>query len=384
MAAAPLSGIRIVELAGIGPGPFCGMMLADHGADVIRIDRPRLPGRGGEMSDPLLRSRRSIALDLKRPDSIAAVRRIVAGADGLIEGFRPGVTERLGLGPEVLLGDNPALVYGRMTGWGQDGPMAGEPGHDINYLALSGTLHALGRAGEAPTPPINLLGDFGGGGMMLAFGMLAALIHARATGEGQVVDAAMTDGSALLATMIWGFRAGGRWSDARGTNLLDTGAPFYDSYQTADGGWVSLAAIEPQFYAELRQVMGLDDPAWDAQSASGRWPALKAELARRFRTRTRDEWVAVFQGREVCFAPVLGFAEALAHPHNRARGTFVEAGSVVQPAPAPRYSHSETVAPRMEDDRDDAGVLASLGFGEAEIAALGFQTSTSSGAGRRA
>ncbi|NJR79018.1 CoA transferase [Sphingomonas corticis] len=373
MTTPPLSGLRVVEFAGIGPGPFAGMMLADHGAQVIRIDRGvRGDGIGVANKDPLLRNRRSVSLDLKKPESIAAVRLIVAGADAIIEGFRPGVMERLGLGPDVLLADNPRLVYGRMTGWGQTGPMAPEPGHDINYIAISGALHALGRAGEKPTPPINLVGDFGGGGMVLAFGMLAALLHAQRTGEGQVVDAAMTDGSALLMTMMWGFRAMGRWRDERGTNLLDTAAHFYDTYETADGKYVSLGAIEPQFYAEFRAVMGLSDARWDAQMDARQWPALKEEVARLFATGTRDEWVARFKGHDVCFAPVLGFDEAVADPHNAARGTFVTAGGVTQPAPAPRYSASPTVAPAMAGERQDAAVLRDLGFGEEEIAALGF------------
>lgn len=367
----PLHGLRIVELAGIGPGPFCGMMLADHGAEVIRIDRGTRSGITVDAQDPLLRSRRSIALDLKRPEAVAAVRRIAQRSDGLIEGYRPGVAERLGLGPDVLLADNPRLVYGRMTGWGQTGPMAHEPGHDINYLALSSALHAFGRARGKPTPPINMVADFGGGGMLLAFGMLAALLHAQRTGEGQVVDAAMTDGSALLMSMIWGFRAAGRWSDTRGENLLDTGAPFYDTYATADGRWVSLGAIEPQFYAEFRRVMGLDDAQWDRQMDPRAWPSLKAELERRFGERTRDEWVAAFAGHEVCFAPVLGFDDALAHPHNVARGTFTQAGGVAQPAPAPRYSSSGTVAPAMAGERRDAAVLHDLGFSPQEVAALG-------------
>lgn len=372
MSTPPLHGIRVIEFAGIGPGPFAGMMLADHGAEVIRIDRgARGDGIGVADKDPLLRSRKSVALDLKKPASVAAVRRIVAGADAIIEGFRPGVMERLGLGPEVLLADNPKLVYGRMTGWGQTGPMAREPGHDINYIALSGVLHALGRKGEKPTPPINLAGDFGGGGMLLAFGMLAALLHARATGEGQVVDAAMTEGSSLLMTMMWGFRAMGRWSDARGTNLLDTAAHFYDTYETADGKYVSLGAIEPQFYAELRAVMDLSDEKWAAQMDSRRWPALKEEIAARFREKTRAEWVAAFRGHEVCFAPVLGFDDAYADEHNVARGAFVEAGGVRQPAPAPRYSASETVAPAMHRERRDAAVLSDLGFSADEVAALG-------------
>jgi alpha-methylacyl-CoA racemase len=369
----PLHGIRVVEFAGIGPGPFAGMMLADHGAEVIRIDRgARGDGIGVATRDPLLRNRKSIALDLKKPESIAAVHRLVAQADAIIEGFRPGVMERLGLGPDVLLAGNPRLVYGRMTGWGQTGPMAPEPGHDINYIALSGVLNALGRAGEKPTPPINLAGDFGGGGMFLAFGMLAALLHAQRTGEGQVVDAAMTEGSSVLMSMMWGFRAMGRWQDARGTNLLDTAAHFYDTYETSDGKYVSLGAIEPQFYAEFRKVAGLDDPKWDAQMDARGWAGLKDELTALFKTRARDEWDALFKGHDICFAPVLGFDEAAAHPHNVAREAFVTAGGVTQPAPAPRYSSSPTVAPVMSGERQDAAVLRELGFSEEEIAGLGF------------
>jgi alpha-methylacyl-CoA racemase len=374
MAKPPLDGIRVIEFAGIGPGPFAGMMLADHGAEVIRIDRASPSGLSLaiDVKDPLLRSRKSIALDLKNPQAIAAVRRIVASADAIIEGFRPGVMERLGLGPDVLLADNPRLVYGRMTGWGQTGPMAHEPGHDINYIALSGVLHALGRAGEKPTPPINLAGDFGGGAMFLAFGMLAALLHAARTGEGQVVDAAMTEGSSLLMSMMWGFRAMGRWSDERGTNLLDTAAHFYDTYETRDGKFVSLGAIEPQFFAEFRRVAGLDDAKWDRQMDPRGWAALKDDLTALFLTKTRDEWVETFHGHDICFAPVLGFDEAAAHPHNVAREAFVTAAGVRQPAPAPRYSASSTVAPRMADQRDDAGTLRELGFDPDEIAALGF------------
>ena len=385
MAPPPLAGLRIVEMAGIGPGPFCGMMLADHGAEVIRIDRGVQPGFSDPALDPLLRSRRTIALDLKTAPGIAAVRRIAATADGLIEGFRPGVMERLGLGPDTLLGDNPRLVYGRMTGWGQDGPLAQEPGHDINYIALSGALHAFGRAGDRPTPPINMVGDFGGGGMLLAFGMLAALIHAQRTGEGQVVDAAMTDGSALLMTMIWGFRAMGRWSDARGTNLLDGGAPFYDTYATQDGKWIAVGAIEPAFYAALRRVLRLDDPLWNRQFDPAAWPAMREALAARFLTRPRDGWVEAFAGTEACVTPVLDYAEAAAHPHNGQRGTLTAAGGVTQPAPAPRYSASATVPPAMAGRRDDAATLADLGFSPAEIAELGHQAARStSTAGFRA
>ncbi|MEO8374986.1 MAG: CaiB/BaiF CoA-transferase family protein [Sphingomonas bacterium] len=370
MATAPLAGLRILEIAGIGPGPFCGMMLADHGAEVIRIERPGDTGLSTAAKDPLVRSRRSIMLDLKKPEAVLAVRKLAKDCDGLIEGFRPGVMERLGLGPDVLLTDNPALVYGRMTGWGQTGPMAREPGHDINYIAISGVLHAIGDAGGKPVAPINLVGDFGGGGMMLAFGMLAAILQAQATGQGQIVDCAMTEGSAVLASMVWGFRAMGMWGNPRGANLLDGGAHFYDTYETSDGKWVSIGAIEPQFYAGLRRVMGLEGAEWDAQFATSGWPELKAELARRFRTRTRDDWVFAFDGHEVCFAPVLSFDEAVAHPHNQARGAFVEAGGVIQPAPAPRYSVSETVPPRMAGGAETGTILAENGFSEEEIAAL--------------
>jgi alpha-methylacyl-CoA racemase len=347
------------------------MMLADHGADVIRIDRGVQPGFSNPARDPLLRSRRSIALDLQTPQGTAAVRRIVGQADGLIEGFRPGVMERLGLGPETLLEDNTRLVYGRMTGWGQDGPMAQAPGHDINYIALSGALHAFGRAGEKPAPPINMVGDFGGGGMLLAFGMLAALLHAQRTGEGQVVDAAMTDGSALLMSMIWGFRAMNRWSDTRGANLLDGGAPFYDTYETQDGKWIAVGAIEPAFYAALRNVLALTDPLWDRQFDPAAWPTMRAELTDRFRTAPRDAWVAAFAGSQACVTPVLSFDEAAAHPHNAQRGTLATVEGVIQPAPAPRYSSSRTVAPAMASARDDAATLADLGFSAQEIAELG-------------
>ncbi|MEO9130796.1 MAG: CaiB/BaiF CoA-transferase family protein [Sphingomonas sp.] len=370
MATPPLAGLRILEIAGIGPGPFCGMMLADHGAEVIRVERAGGAGLSAAAKDPLLRSRRSIVLDLKKPEAVAAVRKLAQGCDGLIEGFRPGVMERLGLGPELLLSDNPKLVYGRMTGWGQTGPMAAEPGHDINYIAIAGVLHAIGEAGGKPVAPINLVGDFGGGGMMLAFGMLAAILQAQATGQGQVVDCAMSEGSAVLSSMVWGFRAMGMWGNPRGANLLDGGAHFYDTYETSDGKWVSIGAIEPQFYAALRKVMGLEGGEWNAQFASAGWPDLKADLTRRFRTRTRDDWVFAFEGHEACFAPVLGFDEAVAHPHNRERGVFVEAGGVMQPAPAPRYSISETVPPRMAGGAETGTILAENGFTEQEIAAL--------------
>jgi alpha-methylacyl-CoA racemase len=342
--AGPLAGLRIVELAGIGPAPFCGMMLADHGAEVIRVDRP---GAAPAPWDPLLRSRRSVTLDLKSPDDLTRLRALVKTADGLIEGFRPGVMERLGLGPDVLLGENPKLVYGRMTGWGQDGPWANAAGHDINYIALAGALGAFGRASEKPTPPINLVGDFGGGGMLLAFGMVSALLAVRNGAPGQVVDCAMTDGAALLMSMMWGFRAAGRWRDERGVNLLDTGAACYDTYETADGKFVAIGSLEPQFYALLRSVLGLaDDALFDAHLDPARWPEQKAHLTGIFKSKTRDEWCALMDATDICFAPVLGFEEAAAHPHNVARGTFVEVAGVTQPAPAPRFSSTPSGGPR--------------------------------------
>ena len=343
-----LAGLRIVEMAGLGPGPFCGMMLADQGAEVITIHRP---DAALDLRDPLLRSRQLVAADLKNPGDVARVREIVRTADGLIEGFRPGVMERHGLGPDVLIADNPRLVYGRMTGWGQDGPLAKVAGHDINYIALTGALHACGRAGEKPTPPINLVGDFGGGGMLLAFGMVSGLLSARTTGHGQVIDCAMTDGSALLMSMVWGFRATMGWRDERGVNLLDTGAHFYDTYQTLDGKYVAIGAIEPQFYAELRRLAGLaDDADFDAQFDPARWPLLKDKLTALFLTRTRDDWCAVMEGSNACFAPVLAMGEAAGHPHNAQRQTFIELGGVVQPAPAPRFSRTPAPPPRSSSE----------------------------------
>lgn len=360
-----LTGVRIVELAGIGPGPFCGMMLADHGAEVIRVDRPGAPD---DPADVLRRGRRSIALDLKRAEAVAVVRDLARDADGLIEGFRPGVMERLGLGPEVLLADNPRLAYGRMTGWGQTGPLAHLAGHDINYLAVSGTLGAIGRSGEPPVPPLNLVADFGGGGMLLAFAVTAAILHARGGGKGQVIDCAMVEGSALLAAMIWGFRANGRWLDERGVNILDGAAPFYDTYACRDG-YVAVGAIEPQFYAALCARLGL---AVDAQFDRAGWPARKAELAALFATRTRDEWEAVFAEDDLCFAPVLTFAEAAAHPHAVARDSFAAPEGVVQPVPAPRFSATPADAPKPPGapGANAAAVLRGIGYDEARIAAL--------------
>ncbi|WP_306250657.1 CaiB/BaiF CoA-transferase family protein [Parvularcula sp. IMCC14364] len=338
----PLEGIRIVEFAGIGPGPFCGMMLADHGAEVIRIERGgmRIPP-----VDPLARGRKSIVINIKQPEGAELARKLVDTADGLIEGNRPGVMERLGLGPDDLLKRNPGLVYGRMTGWGQTGPYAQAPGHDINYIALSGVLHSCGRAGEKPTPPVNYLGDFGGGAMMLAFGMVSALLAVKNGAQGQVIDCAMTDGSALLASLTWGFKASGMWQDMPGQNIIDTGSHYYDVYETKDGKWISIGAIETQFYANLRDALGLDDPAFDAQQDPDSWPELKEQLTAIFKTRTRDEWCALLEDAEICFAPVLSLSEAPDHPHNQARQTFTEVDGHKLPAPAPRYSVSKTRAP---------------------------------------
>ena len=366
--AGPLQGIRIIELAGIGPGPFAGMMLADHGAEVIRVDRP---GARIDARDPLLRGRRVIGVDLKSEAGKALVLDLVKSADALFEGFRPGVTERLGLGPAQCHAVNPALVYGRMTGWGQFGPYANAAGHDINYIALAGALHGYGRAGEKPTPPINMVGDFGGGGMMLAFGMVSALLHAKTTGQGQVIDCAMTDGAAALMAMIWGFRANGIWKDERGVNLLDTGAHMYDTYECADGKWISIGSLEPQFYALLLEKTGLSDDAdFAAPMNSAQWPALKQRLTTLFATKTREEWCYIMEMTDVCFAPVLSMSEAPFHPHNVARGTFVEADGVMQPAPAPRYSATVSDAPRMTKVADTDAILADLGYDAGKVEAL--------------
>ncbi|NVD28399.1 CoA transferase [Parasphingorhabdus flavimaris] len=342
--AGPLNGINIIEFAGIGPGPFCGMMLADQGATVTVLHR------AGGAPDPRLalsRSRNLVEVDLKSPEGIETARNLVKNADGLIEGFRPGVMERLGLGPDILLGDNPKLVYGRMTGWGQSGPLASAAGHDINYISISGALHSFGRAGEKPTPPINMVGDFGGGGMMLALGMVSALLHAKTGGSGQVVDCAMTDGSAALMAMIFDFHNIGHWKDERGVNLLDTGAHFYDSYETSDGKFISIGSIEPQFYAQLREVAGLtEDSDFDAQMDPRQWSALKDKLTALFKTKTRSQWCDLMEGTDICFAPVLSLAEAKEHPHNVARETFVDVGGMKQPAPAPRYSVTVSDPPK--------------------------------------
>lgn len=367
-------------MAGIGPAPFAAMMLADHGAEVIRVYRPGAsPGSIDPTRDVLARSRRWICVDLKQPAGIDVVRDLAKSADGFIEGFRPGVMERLGLGPDVLLADNPRLVYGRMTGWGQTGPYAQAAGHDINYIALGGALHAFGRAGDKPTPPANMVGDFGGGGMMLAFGMLSAILHATRSGQGQVIDCAMTDGSALLMSMIWSLKAQGMWRDERGVNLLDTGAHFYDTYATADDRYIAIGAIEPQFYAALRRLLDLEaDADFDAQMDPAHWPALRQKLTAVFRSRTRDEWCRLLEGTDACFAPVLSMTEATTHPHNRARHTFISVSGIDQPAPAPRYSVTANDPPSMQGRQSDCDpLLRSLGYDAARIATLREQCTVS-------
>ncbi len=339
----PLEGVRVIEIAGIGPGPFAAMMLADMGADVVRVDRADKVSGGDPANPPidlLGRGRRSVGVDLKHPEGAGVVLRLAEHADVLIEGFRPGVMERLGIGPEECLARNPRLVYGRMTGWGQEGPYADASGHDINYIALAGALDPIGRAGEPPVPPMNLVGDFGGGGMLMAYGVVCALLERGRSGKGQVIDAAMVDGAAVLTTFIHSLRAIGIWSDERGTNLLDTGAHFYDVYETADHRYVSVGSIEPKFYAELLRLSGLEGEALPAQMDRSQWPALKERVAEVFRTKTRDEWSALMEGTDVCFAPVLSMGEAPAHPHNRRRETFVEVAGVPQPAPAPRFART--------------------------------------------
>ena len=369
----PLKGIRVVEIAGIGPGPFAAMMLADLGADVVRVDRadrvrdeiPDTPH-----FDVLNRGRRSVGVDLKHPDGVETVLRLVESADGLIEGFRPGVAERLGIGPEECLDRNPRLVYGRMTGWGQDGPYASMAGHDINYIALSGVLGAIGREGEAPVPPVNLAGDFGGGGMLLALGMLAGMLEARTSGQGQVVDASMVEGSALLITMIYGMHALGAWG-SRGTNLLDTGAWFYDVYECADGEYISLGSLEPQFFAEMVEKLGIDAQGID-QNDRSTWPEMRVRITEAVKAKTRDEWCEILDGSDVCFAPVLSLAEAPEHPHNAARGTFVEVGGIPQPGPAPRFSRTrpQVARPAPHPGEHTAEALADWGFDAAGVAAL--------------
>jgi alpha-methylacyl-CoA racemase len=375
----PLEGIRVVEIAGIGPGPFAAMMLADLGAEVLRVDRlPRAMGSkpARPSLDLLARGRRSVAVDLKSPEGVQAVLRLTEKADALVEGFRPGVMERLGLGPDVCLAANPRLVYGRMTGWGQDGPLARAAGHDVNYIALAGALYSIGRSHEPPVPPLNLVGDFGGGGLLLAFGIVSALVERQRSGQGQVVDAAMVDGAAVLMTIFHGLRLMGVWKEEeRGANLLDTGAPFYEVYETADGKYVSIGSIEPQFYAELIRLTGLEGEELPRQNDRAHWCAMKERLAKVFRTRTREEWCRLLEGSEVCFAPVLTMREAVEHPHNRERGTFVEVPGVeggFQAAPAPRFSRTparlQAPPPYPGEHSDEA--LADWGFEATEVRRL--------------
>jgi len=370
----PLDGVKVIEIAGIGPGPFCAMVLADMGAEVIRVDRaaqvadepPDQPSL-----DLLNRGRKSLGIDLKTADGVEALLRLCDSADALIEGFRPGVAERLGIGPDVCMERNPSLIYGRMTGWGQTGSYAPMAGHDINYISLAGVLGTIGREGQAPVPPVNLVGDFGGGGMLLALGVCAALVETGRSGQGQVIDAAMTDGSALLATMIHSFVAMGFWGE-RGTNMLDTGSPFYDVYQCADGEYVSIGSIEPQFYAEFMRITGMGDEDLPRQMDRAQWPAMKDRVSEVMRSKTRDEWVGLMEGSDVCFAPVLSPQEAYVHPHNVERETFVEVAGVMQPAPAPRFSRtpSEISSPPPHVGQHTDEVLTSWVFSADELASL--------------
>lgn len=349
--AGPLAGLRIIEIGSLGPCPFAGMMLADHGAEVLRIERPGTSLVG----DPMVRSHQILTLDLKSPEGLQTLHGLIQHADGLIEGLRPGTTERLGFGPEPMLAANPRLVYGRMTGWGQTGPYSPWAGHDINYIALSGALYAVGPP-EKPYPPLGLVGDWGGGGMMLAFAMVSALLHAHKTGEGQVIDCAMTEGSALLMSAIYGLLGRG-WNEERGTNVGDGGAHFYDAYETADGKFVAIGSMEPQFYRLLREKAGLDEAMFDAQMDTSAWPALKAKVEAVFKTKTRDDWCALMEHTDVCFSPVLSMSEAPHHPHNIARRAFIELDGVIQPAPGPRYSVSVLDAPRAARAVDVKSIL---------------------------
>ena len=369
----PLAGLKVVEMAGLGPAPFAGMMLADLGAEVVVVDRlsPAKPSPDQVRTQIARRGKKSISLDLKKPEAVEAVLKLIEQTDILLEGFRPGVMERIGLGPDVCLARRPSLVFGRMTGWGQNGPMAQAAGHDINYIALTGALHAIGTH-ERPVPPLNVVGDFGGGGMLLVVGVLSGVFHARLSGKGQVVDAAMTDGSALLMGMMYGFKANGQWTNIRESNMLDGGAHFYGTYECADGKWVAIGSIEPQFYALLAEKTGiaLDPPA--VQMDQKTWPVMKDKLAAIFRTRPRQAWCEMMEGSDVCFAPVLDLDEAPLHPHNVARDTFIERAGVVQPAPAPRVSHSPPVVRRdpVAPGHDTQNILRQTGFSEQDIAKM--------------
>ncbi len=380
----PLSGVKVLEFEAIGPGPFAGMLLADMGADVIVIDRPGSPDLGVKRErwmDVLMRGKRSVTLNLKSMDGAAAALTLAARADALIEGFRPGVMERLGLAPDTVLARNSRLVYGRMTGWGQDGPLAARAGHDINYIALAGVLNAFGRKGEAPVAPLNLVGDFGGGGMLLGFGIACALVEAKASGKGQVVDAAMVEGASLLAAMFSGLLAAKNWHEERGANILDTGAPWYDVYETRDAKYVSIGAIEAKFYHDLLERLGLAREPLPKQHDRKGWPELRGRFTQIFKSRTRDEWCAVFEGSDACFAPVLSFSEARRHAHNAARKNFVTVAGIEQPAPAPRYSKTPAAVRHAPPERGEGGqqALRDWGLSDGEIAGLrslglGFRT----------
>ena len=368
----PLKGIKVIEMVGLGPGPLCAMMLADMGAEVIRIDRPGGNLFSGRSADLLGRNRKSVAVDLKKPEGVETVLRLVEQADALLEGFRPGVMERLGLGPDDCLARNPKLIYGRMTGWGQDGPMAQGAGHDINYIALAGALHAIGEAGGKPIPPLNLVGDFGGGGMFLAFGMVCGLLETQKSGQGQVIDCSMVEGTAVLMGMFYAMHQSGMWKDERGSNMLDGASHYYNTYETQDGKWISVGSMEPQFYAELVKLSGANPELFAKQHDASRWPQCKEELARIFKTKTRDEWNDIMEGGDVCYAPVLSLAEAPHHPHNVARETFIEMDGMTQPAPAPKFSRTK---PEVQHGPLPAGsnteeVLAAWGFSAAEIEKL--------------
>ena len=368
----PLNGFTIIELAGIGPGPFCGMMLADMGAQVIRVERIAAAQVTAAPKDVLTRNRRSLAVDLKSPEGVEAVLRLVEKADGLIEGFRPGVTERLGLGPQQCQERNPRLVYGRMTGWGQNGPMAQAAGHDINYISLAGALHAIGRNGQRPVPPLNLVGDFGGGGMLLAYGMVCGMLEATKSHQGQVIDAAMVDGTAALMAMFYSMSASGVFNTERGTNMLDGGAHFYDTYETSDGEYISIGSIEPQFYALLMEKAGLDPDYFQPQMDKGRWGELKAKLTEVFLRKTQAQWCEIMEGTDVCFAPVLNLVDAADHPHNKARNSYQNVGGMLQQSPAPRFSRTPAgaIEPPRIPGQDSASVLADFGLSAEEIANL--------------
>ena len=367
----PLKGLKIIEMAGIGPGPFCGMVLADLGAEIIRVDRASAIGTGSK-KEPSNRGKKSIAVDLKAKEGVEVVLKLVETADAIFEGFRPGVMERLGIGPEVCLARNDRIVFGRMTGWGQEGPLANAAGHDINYISLSGALAAIGRPGSPPVPPLNLIGDFGGGGMLLALGLVAALLESKESKQGQVVDAAMTDGSALLMTMIYSMQSSGMWKTTMGSNLLDGGSHFYDTYECKDGKFISIGSIEPQFYALLCQIAELDEKVFSKQMSRDLWPEQKEEIKKIFLKKTRDEWCELMEGTDVCFAPVLDMSEAPQHPHNKERKTFIDLEGVTQPAPAPRFSRTEpeVVSSPSIVGEHTSEVLSSIGLSEEDISTL--------------